>query len=306
MINSLQLQNFRSHKNTTLDFHKGINIFTGTSGHGKTNIIRALNWVINNKPSGDAFRSKWGGDTSVTIYIGNKKEWMIDRQRGKENIYALSKLGTRAEFFKSFGQDVPNEIKQLLNFSSLNLQGQFESPFLLAISGGEVARYLNKIVHLDKIDVSLFNINKTLKDEKTDLEYANTELEEVQEKVSTFDWIDEAEGCLVKLESFESSLREKRIKYTKLIEWINKIEGCDIEIEKISQLTKYESEVNGLIKADGELEERESRMGMLDAKITNIELLDRKIEECKAQNEKNQKRFNKLMPRVCPLCGRGG
>jgi len=47
MINSLTIQNFQSHKNTTLEFDNGINIIIGQSDSGKTAIIRALNWVIN-------------------------------------------------------------------------------------------------------------------------------------------------------------------------------------------------------------------------------------------------------------------
>jgi len=67
MIKQLTIKNFQSHKKTKLEFSDGVNIIIGQSDSGKTAIIRALNWVVNNKPSGDSFRSHWGGDTNVEI-----------------------------------------------------------------------------------------------------------------------------------------------------------------------------------------------------------------------------------------------
>jgi exonuclease SbcC len=69
MIDSLSIQNFQSHEKTELEFDEGINIIIGQSDSGKSAILRALNWVVNNKPNGEAFKSNWGGDTKVKIII---------------------------------------------------------------------------------------------------------------------------------------------------------------------------------------------------------------------------------------------
>jgi exonuclease SbcC len=135
-----------------------VNVLVGESDSGKSAIIRALNWVVNNKPSGDSFRSHWENSyTGVGVVVDKFIVW---RDKGKENIYAIKlekDLGKSIEslqVFRSFNQDVPEEIKNLLNISPLSLQSQFSSPFLLSMSSGEVAKYLNKIVHLDKIDLA--------------------------------------------------------------------------------------------------------------------------------------------------------
>ena len=67
MISQLTLRNFQSHKASRLRFHPGVNVITGPSDSGKTALLRALLWAVRNRPSGDAFRSHWGGDTSVTV-----------------------------------------------------------------------------------------------------------------------------------------------------------------------------------------------------------------------------------------------
>ncbi len=306
MINSLTIQNFQSHKNTTLEFDNGINIIIGQSDSGKTAIIRALNWVINNRPTGEAFRSSWGGGTDVNLWVDKQA---IRRGKGKTNFYNLQNLtsvaGEGDEKFLSFGQDVPDEIKNLVNFSSLNLQGQFDSPFLLAMSGGEVARYLNKIVYLDTIDTSLSNIGKTLRKEKTDISYAHTSLNEAIEKEKEFSWIDKVEGCLVKLEIADNVLKCKEQKMLELEAIINDIEWLDEETEKISKLTQHEDAVNKLITHSERSKTNSNKVEKLGEMVSNVSLVEESIERLTHKIKLWQRQFNKFMPDICPLCGRG-
>ena len=306
MINSLTIQNFQSHKNTTLEFDNGINIIIGQSDSGKTAIIRALNWVINNRPTGEAFRSSWGGGTDVNLWVDKQA---IRRGKGKTNFYNLQNLtsvaGEGDEKFLSFGQDVPDEIKNLVNFSSLNLQGQFDSPFLLAMSGGEVARYLNKIVYLDTIDTSLSNIGKTLRKEKTDISYAHTSLNEAIEKEKEFSWIDKVEGCLVKLEIADNVLKCKEQKMSMLEAIINDIEWLDEETEKISKLTQHEDAVNKLITHSERSKTNSNKVEKLGEMVSNVSLVEESIERLTHKIKLWQRQFNKFMPDICPLCGRG-
>ena len=119
MINSLTISNFQSHKKTGLEFDKGINVIIGPSDSGKTAILRALNWVVNNKPAGDAFRSNWGGDTRAQLQIEDINKSQIQRYKGgKGNLYLWDEKASTilTSQFNSFGQDVPEEIKELLNF----------------------------------------------------------------------------------------------------------------------------------------------------------------------------------------------
>ncbi len=313
MINSLAIQNFRSCKNIFVEFDRGINIFIGTSDSGKTNILRAIELVTSNKPSGDSFRSWWlkrkdikegktNADTVCDLNVDDGTR--IIRVKGGENIYEVRK-GKSIVQYKSFNQGVPEEIKSILNFSSLNLQSQFDSPFLLAMSGGEVARYLNKIVHLDKIDLSLSNIGKTLRKEQTDLKYTEKEYDTAKEKEKEFDWIDEAEGCLVKLETFEGVIRNKKNRYASLHLLCTRLEECDEEIKEVSQLTQYGKEVNKLIDDQEALELRKKSKIVLSDAINNLRQIENAITDIGGAVPKWQEEFDELMPQRCPLCGRG-
>lgn len=297
MINSLTINNFQSHKKSYLEFAPGSNFIIGSSDTGKTAILRVLGWIINNKPSGESFRSHWGGSTFGKVIIDKKK---IVRFKGKKgNFYKLDD-----KKFVSFGQDIPEEIKQLLNFSSLNLQKQFDSPFLLALSGGEVAKYLNKIVHLNKIDSSIFNINRILRKEKADLEYTKIELEETKKKDKQFDWIESTEGCLVKLELFEKALHDKKKKYGLLSSIIAQLDTFQKELNQYIDITKYDEEINLLIKKEDEIKDSLYKKNDLKNKIESIQTIEESIKRYDKEIIEDLNTFNKDMPSICPLCGK--
>ena len=50
IVQSLELENFRSYEKLKLDFHEGINIFYGDNAQGKTNILEAIYLCSTNKP----------------------------------------------------------------------------------------------------------------------------------------------------------------------------------------------------------------------------------------------------------------
>jgi len=112
MIDSMHIKNFQSHKDSHLDFHPGVDVIVGPSDSGKTAIIRALRWLVWNRPTGDAVRSWWGGDTEVSLSLPTSS---ISRIKGKENQYTLNGL-----VFKAIGTDVPEEISKELKQTSIS------------------------------------------------------------------------------------------------------------------------------------------------------------------------------------------
>lgn len=300
MIKNLTIQNFQSHKKTELDFDDGINIIIGQSDSGKSAIIRALNWVINNKPSGEAFKSKWGGDTKAIIDIDAYK---ILREKAKSNLYAIyTGEQTARTPFLSFGQNVPENVKKLLNFSSLNIANQFDSPFLLAMSGGEVASYLNEIVNLDKIDTSLANINKSLKGEKTLLEKAKSELEATQIRLRGFDHLSEAEALLIEIEDLDNEVHEKKVNHKILSETLESIEYCQEELKKLS-VVDCQKDIVSIEKDLADLMKKRWKLSDLTSTLSTLTDIQTDLDWNRIELEEEKDKFEELMPEQCPLCG---
>lgn len=70
-IETIELNNFQSHKHTIIECHPELNVFVGESGHGKTAIQRALSFVFEGKKGGQNYIHKGETECSVTLTLSN-------------------------------------------------------------------------------------------------------------------------------------------------------------------------------------------------------------------------------------------
>ena len=245
MIQKLKIQNFQSHKDSALEFHPGVNVIVGASDSGKTAILRALRWLIWNRPNGEDFRSDWGGETDVVLEI--EDDVKILRRKGKENLYTIGRSAQDHKELKAFGTSVPEEIQKALNIDDTNLQKQFDSPFLISSSPGEVAGYFNQIAHLERIDSSVSYVNGKILSlgakQKADESYKK----EYQTELKQYDYIDKFEIDLESLEHQHSNYIQTITSRTKLKFHLETIEENAVELRKQEQIIKFDAPVEEIL-----------------------------------------------------------
>ena len=242
MIKSAYIKNFQSHKDSFLEFNPGVNVITGSTDSGKTGIFRAIRLAVNNKPNGVAYKSNWGGETSVELEMDN---CTVKRTEGKERSYVLSTIDTP---FEAFGKEVPEEIKKALNLSEINLQSQLDRPFLLTSTSGEVAQHFNRIAHLDQIDVGLKNINSSITKIKQGNEKNKEDLKALDEKLKSFEYLKKFEIELEVLETMQSDFITQQSKKGKLNGLIQGVKEIIIDAEKHSFLLSAEKPLNIVLR----------------------------------------------------------
>jgi exonuclease SbcC len=275
MIKSVQISNFQSHKSTKLKLDPGVNAIVGPSDCGKSAILRAMFLAISNRPSGDSFKSYWGGDTSVDIELEDKT---ISREKGKENLYSVSPSAFGSmELFKAFGTGVPEEISSLFNISNINIQRQMDAPFLLSSTPGEVGRILNQAVRLDIIDKAQSNINSSLKQEKNSLLNTQNIIADKQEELEKYKWLPKAEGCIVKLETIASQISRMASFTMDLSKVIDDINIIDSSMKETSPILAYSQEVSDLINLDNSINIQTNLWNDINDVIQNIIADEKKI-----------------------------
>jgi len=341
MIKYLQIQNFQSHKDSLLEFDPGVNVIVGSSDSGKTAVIRALRWLVWNRPSGDAFRSNWGGETLVRMAADKK---ILERIKDKDNAYILAD-----QVFKAFGADVPEEIIKALNIDEINLQQQLDRPFLLTDSPGEVARYFNRVANLDQIDTGMKNVQSQIRSIEQDIKSTEQQLKEQEEELNKYDYLDKLEAELEVLEDMNTHAHGSRMVINRLEGVIEEIAEVEKEIEKYSDILEMEGDVekilslyekgkgkeqeisdltnlileaketdnqleelNHFISMEGdlkkvlllstELEERKKEINTFDDLISEIEDIVNRIAHKEGKIEEWEKKFHDQFPAVCPLC----
>lgn len=187
MINSLKLTNFQGHAETEIQLDPVLTAITGSSDAGKSAIIRAIKWLVYNKPSAGK-PSNWiksGEDSSVICNTGATN---VTRIKGKSgNGY---NLGDKE--FRAIGTDIPEDVSEFLDMSDINFAGQHDAPFLLSMTPGEVGRYLNKLIDLDVIDDVLQSANSSKRKVNDELQFLKKDQAEKTTQLQNLSWVDTA------------------------------------------------------------------------------------------------------------------
>ena len=278
MIKSVSIQNFQSHAKTELDFHEGVNVIVGTTDGGKTAIIRALRWLIWNRPSGDALRSRWGGATNVQL---ETEEGVITRSKDKIDKYTLRLKGQEDIEFKAIGTSVPAEIQGVLNISEINLQNQHDATFLLSDTPGAVATHFNKVARLDRIDSATSAINGWIRGLKSDVSHLETDIATEKAKLPQFENLEKFEIEIEALEQMEGKAVTMRSRYSTLEKDIVRITNLEEEIETLTPLLGLEKLVTSVLDDITKRDQLQTQVDELQTVIDDLEELNEKEEAAK-------------------------
>lgn len=273
MFKSVSIQNFQSHAKTVLDFHEGVNVIVGTTDGGKTAIIRALRWLIWNRPSGDALRSRWGGATNVQL---ETEEGVITRSKDKIDKYTLRLKGQEDIEFKAIGTSVPTEIQRVLNISEINLQNQHDSTFLLSDTPGAVATHFNKVARLDRIDSATSAINGWIRGLKSDVSHLETDIATEKAKLPQFENLEKFEIEIEALEQMEGKVVTMLSRYSTLEKDIVRITNLEEEIETLTPLLGLEKLVTSILDDITKRDQLQTQIDELQTAIDDLEELEGK------------------------------
>ena len=343
MIQSVQLKNFQNHEDTELVFTPGVNILIGKSDSGKSAVIRAMRWVIDNKPQGDGFRSHWGGDTSVSLQM---EDTQVTRVRtASKNEYHLKNM-----VFKAMGNSIPDEVNALISMDAVNSQFQIDLPFLFSESPGEVARYFNRIAGLAKIDSSLKEVQSRINTENRKVTHLTEDLESQELEIKKYDNLptlqafyekllskgeknerlsNKIQGISTtiteittvqtslsrlpdtkKLNTLYAPLSEKMKEKKEIANKINTVEsqitelrGVRADITQANKLISKDTKVTELLQKTTEIKQKTEEIDSLSDIISDIVEIRERIETGKMYNKALRDAYTELLPDVCPLCG---
>jgi DNA repair exonuclease SbcCD ATPase subunit len=280
MISSISIKNFQSHEDNSLEFLPGVNVIVGSSDSGKTAILRALNWVIYNRPSGLSYISYWNRDkkkqpvdfTSVSINIG---DWLIHRIRSSEfNGYEIDNdesndAGAPFQSLEAIGTDVPEEISKTFNLTEVNIQRQMDAPFLLSESSSEVARFFNRTIRLDLIDRVLSNAETMRRRIAKDIIETNTLIDDLEEEMSRYSWIEDACLEIQKAEKRKDRIENNSNKISELEDLVNAGEEYKEKINKLSYVEKASGEINKIIAKKKDYDDLKSKINGLESFLSD-------------------------------------
>ena len=277
MLNNVKIENIQSHKNTFLEFSPGVNVLVGLSDGGKSAVLRAIRWAIKNRPQRNSFLSHWGGNSLVSIENDTCK---VTRIRTKDdNGYILQVSKDKSDIdFKAIGTEVPEEVQKALNFDDINIQQQLDHPFLIDATPGEVAKHFNKVARLDVISSSTKVANEWVSRIDQEIKSKKRQLEENQEKIKQYDYINEMEGMIVVLENMDEQLTRMILRETKIMNLVESIKDTEREIKQQVEATSAEGLVVGILALIKDKKRKEDSLNELKGTLGLIQIDEEEIQ----------------------------
>lgn len=259
----IEITNFQKWKHLNIDFTDGVNCIIAPTDSGKSAIIRALCWVLFNKNYKNLRRkdknNEVSASTSVKLTIEHENETFIVERYvdNKTNYYKFND-----EVFKALNKKVPDKIQKLFSVSDINVQTQFDPPFLITSTSGDISKLINEMIGLEEMDAMEQQVNSEMKACLSEEKNLETTISSTQYDLSSF----------VLLSDFESD-------YNKASSLYQKIADNDQELRKIALNVSNIASINStlsLIRTKTQEEECFHSIGaMLKSVQESKEQLDR-------------------------------
>lgn len=337
-MKKLTLKNFQAHKHLEIEFHPQVTTIVGPSDVGKSAVIRALRWVLTNRPSGAGFIRHGAKCSTVELIV--ELETRLTRSRGgSTNVYKLND-----KEFEAFGNDVPPEIAKVVNVADINFQGQFASPYWFDLTGGQVSRELNQIVNLEVIDSTLANLSSLVRKAKAEEEVLTEQLDRAKAERERLQFVKELEEGFEALKLQNATVEKLALQAAALrstcesvLEQRNAAKnllGRAVGAEKVlksgelwGQLARRGAglrrvleelrglegqrrrpvpttdELSDLEEAREKVRELQRRYADLFAQVQLIRSLKKDLEQKRETERGMEGEFTKSLKGICPLCG---
>lgn len=307
MIRSIAIRNFQSHPDTKLALTPGVNVIVGQSDSGKSAILRALRWVLTDRPLGTSQRSDWGGDTVVEIVttdeqartrLGPARDVVRRVRSDSANRYELNSTPMICNT-----NGPPQPVLDALNMAEVNSQAQLDSPFLMSLSPGEAAKRLNEVANLEVIDRSLSGVAALVRQATADARTCEARSEELAAELERTEWVKDARREV-------TVLSERRDKWCDALKAASTLKYLLEDViplqERLSKLPDHRrmaKDVAALMErgeALWRLKEKACALGLASERATAVE---HNIERLGGMLDDVARKWKSVAPKTCPLCG---
>lgn len=312
MIKSLTLINFQSHRLSKFLLDKGVNVFHGLSQAGKSSVLRGVDLVTRNRPSGARYYSHFApaqGQAEIHLSLQEGVDISIIKtvSRGKdgaktlkETEYLIHVKGNRSgagyDLAFSPGAEVPSEVRQFLNLGEVNVQKQLEGPFLITSSPGVIARTINRITKLEDVDAWKSELTKRINRGNQEVALLNDQARQIETELARYKGFEDLEEVMAKLKEVDSAYGSSLNRRNRLDASLIKIEKAAEAKRRLSPALKVEEDLDQIdiltreIEVVAEEKYHLNRVIVLTETMGRLRKLEMDLEKVKVMEEVFERR----------------
>jgi hypothetical protein len=304
MFDYLRAVLFQSHRDTRIDFHEGVNVIFGLSQAGKSSLTRAIRLVLENRPVGARFYSRFApdkGKTLVELGIHGSGPVSVEKsirrksdgeKKVEETAYGLDlprdpagdvirdaddKPVSGIEF-TGVSKEVPDQILEILNMSDLNMQKQLDPHFLITSSAGEIARTINRITRLEDVDGWVSDTTKRINETKSNVKMLEGEAKGIETELARYVGFEDLAEDVKTLQDTDKKLKIAQRAHFRLDGLLVKIEDADRSLEKIRPALAIQEDISRVIALEGQITSLKRRITLIE----RLQAIDEQVKALKS------------------------
>jgi DNA repair protein SbcC/Rad50 len=330
MIKAVELENFISHKMTRIAFDRGITIFIGNNGSGKSSVIDAITFALYGQHTRKANKNlvRRGSDSAsvnVRLSVGSKV-YNAHRRLGsngqslytrfdevldsENNVSSTIVSGER----KQFGDSMSGEVAKILGIDYKKLriaaivqQGELSS--IIDSQPREFKELLNSLIGIDRLDNAYLTMNEVISAFRERLRADNDGLDDKQiGSIKTainsqmFELRD-AEGQFLSLGDRKDNLKEQLLLTEKEIQRMEPLilQSRELQATEDSVINyingKRGSLAQEIVKLEGHLNEARNALKLISDKESvdlNLQMIGSELEDLELSIEHNENESGRL------------
>lgn len=300
VLTEINFRNFQSLQKVDLELGN-FTVIVGPSSSGKSAVIRALK-VLNGNARTASFITH--GALKSVIRASSPQGQVTYSRSASSSSYSVALPGSEPQAYTKLAGTVPEAVRALLGLDpDLAFAGQFDKPYLLDSSGGEIAKTLGELTNVSIIFEAAKESNRrkllanaTLKIRQQDFDQIILKLSEFKDLKSRIEKLNEAE----KLISDTGEVNERISRLTSLI--------CVIEDSErllISLPDEKDIPVMGVIEtAQGRLKRFQELLLTISVKKGNEYTYGQMDIEIDSELRRLELELHDLLvdKGICPLC----
>ena len=327
MLNYIELGNFLSHSDTKLVFNKGVTVFVGQNGAGKSSIIDGITFALfsqhtRNSNKGLVRRGASQAYAKVNFSISDRQFEAIRKIDSKGIISAQffekkdgSLIPLASGERKQFGESMTKTIESLIgmDFDKLKVASIVQQGELNSIINADPKKFkelVNAIIGIDKLDTA-FEIMKNVIENfrfsiKEKLEYDDRDIESLKIKRDLF-----TKEISIAEPQKEEMLARKKMQEDELVQLQNKINSESTKEIKIKELETRKSELVQYVKTaiaslKKEIQEKEKKFFDCDGCFTYISSkkeIESQLEKIENELEASRRDIHEFVEKMGKLGG---
>jgi len=318
MISHITIKNFRSILDLDTDLSE-VTAIIGPNQAGKTNVLRALDWVLmNSAPAYERILAARATDNEVSVSITCDNGWRIERKRtpstnlyllfdpqAPDNPISLDKVGA------SLAQDVVRVTgihPWTIGSTTINLHRQdVGSRTILDLSGPEFAVLLGFLSGSDLIESAIRTAGRLTTRAKTSAAAAEKSLADAEESVEALRSVVDLRPLTEEWRGVRAAVFNDSIPLRKLTEEVYALaEELAVDIPSEDELLGLKDLVSSGLDLHKEASELRKELFSLQQGVERLQFSQENLKKTESSVEEARESLHSLLEEVgtCPLCGR--